>query len=892
MDNAHVKRSEEVMSELKTSVGGLSRSEAAERLNQYGLNELKAKEGISPWALLFEQFKDTLIIMLVIATVISAFTGNEVEAVVIAIIVIFAVLLGFVQEYKAEKAIDALKKMAALTANVIREGIELEIPTSEIVPGDIFLLSAGDRIPADARIIQAVNLKIDEASLTGESLASEKDHTLLLKEGTPLGDRKNMVFSGTAVSYGRGTAVATSTGMNTEFGKIAKMLQDVVAEATPLQKNLDKMGKVFAQIAVIIIIIIVAVGLFKGEQFLHMFIFGIALAVAVVPEALPAVITISLAIGVQKMVKRNALMRRLPAVETLGSTTVICSDKTGTLTRDEMTIRSIYISDTVLDVSGSGYIPEGTITPAGESGAKAVPSMLDELIIAGALCNDSKLLKEENNEWNIHGDPTEGSLVVLARKTGVDETNLRIDFPRIDEQPFSSETKKMITLHTISGTATAFIKGAPEVIVPDCMHIKTDAGLAPLDDKGRKKILDQAAVFAGKALRVLALTEKRNCTIKDAGTETTFLGLVGMIDPPRPEVKDAVEKCRKAGIMPVMITGDHPITAEAIARELGILTDGKVVIGTQLQAMSDEQLKAEVASIQVFARVSPEHKLRIVEAFQKNGHIVAMTGDGVNDAPALKKANIGISMGITGTDVTKEASDMMLTDDNFASIVAAVEEGRGIYDNVKKYLTYLLAANLGEVGLIATTAMINIKYLPMTAVQLLYVNLVTDGLPALALAVDPPDPNIMARKPSDPSKSIFTKPIVTLMLAGGIWSTIVTTSMFLWSSATRVNAEEAMTMTFVTLVIIEFFKAYLFRSDRNSVFIKPFANKWLNLAVLFELLLFPLVIYVDALQKPFSTFELTVNDWLIVLVASATIVPVLEFTKMIIRKGWFGLHND
>jgi Ca2+-transporting ATPase len=889
MNNAHVKRPEEVMSELKTTAGGLSRSEAAERLKQYGLNELKAKEGISPWALLFEQFKDTLIIMLVIATIISAFTGNEVEAVVIAIIVIFAVLLGFVQEYKAEKAIDALKKMAALTANVIREGIELEIPTSEIVPGDIFLLSAGDRIPADARIIQAVNLKIDEASLTGESLASEKDHNLTLKEGTPLGDRKNMVFSGTAVSYGRGTAVATSTGMNTEFGKIAKMLQDVVAEATPLQKNLDKMGKVFAQIAVIIIIIIVAVGLFKGEQFLQMFIFGIALAVAVVPEALPAVITISLAIGVQKMVKRNALMRRLPAVETLGSTTVICSDKTGTLTRDEMTIRSVYLSDTVLDVSGSGYIPEGTITAAGSDG---VPSMLDELIIAGALCNDSKLLKEANNEWNIHGDPTEGSLVVLARKTGVDETNLRIDFPRIDEQPFSSETKKMITLHTISGTATAFIKGAPEVIVSDCTFIKTDVGVAPLDEKGRKKILDQAAAFAGKALRVLALTEKKNCTIKDAGTGTTFLGLVGMIDPPRPEVKDAVEKCRKAGIMPVMITGDHPITAEAIARELGILTDGKVVIGTQLQAMSDEQLKSEVASIQVFARVSPEHKLRIVEAFQKNGHIVAMTGDGVNDAPALKKANIGISMGITGTDVTKEASDMMLTDDNFASIVAAVEEGRGIYDNVKKYLTYLLAANLGEVGLIATTAMINIKYLPMTAVQLLYVNLVTDGLPALALAVDPPDPNIMARKPSDPSKSIFTKPIVTLMLAGGIWSTIVTTSMFLWSSATRVNAEEAMTMTFVTLVIIEFFKAYLFRSDRNSVFIKPFANKWLNLAVLFELLLFPLVIYVDALQKPFSTFELTVNDWLIVLAASATIVPVLEITKMIIRKGWFGLHND
>lgn len=891
MNNAQVKRPEEVLKELKTSAGGLSGSEAAERLNQYGPNELKAKEGISPWALLFEQFKDTLIIMLVIATIISAFTGNEVEAVVIAIIVIFAVLLGFVQEYKAEKAIDALKKMAALTARVIRDGKELEIPTSEIVPGDIFLLSAGDRIPADARIIQAVNLKIDEASLTGESLASEKDHNLLLKEGTPLGDRKNMVFSGTAVSYGRGTAVATSTGMSTEFGKIAKMLQDVVAEATPLQKNLDKMGKVFAQIAVIIIIIIVAVGLFKGEQFLHMFIFGIALAVAVVPEALPAVITISLAIGVQKMVKRNALMRRLPAVETLGSTTVICSDKTGTLTRDEMTIRSIYLSDTVLDVSGSGYIPEGTITPAG-SGGKEVPSMLDELIIAGALCNDSKLLKESNNEWNIHGDPTEGSLVVLARKTGVDEANLRINFPRIDEQPFSSETKKMITLHTISGTATAFIKGAPEVMVPDCTFVKTDAGVAPLDEKGRKKILDQAAEFAGKALRVLALTEKKNCTIKDAGTGTTFLGLVGMIDPPRPEVKDAVEKCRKAGIMPVMITGDHPITAEAIARELGILTDGKVVIGTQLQAMSDEQLKSEVASIQVFARVSPEHKLRIVEAFQKNGHIVAMTGDGVNDAPALKKANIGISMGITGTDVTKEASDMMLTDDNFASIVAAVEEGRGIYDNVKKYLTYLLAANLGEVGLIATTAMINIKYLPMTAVQLLYVNLVTDGLPALALAVDPPDKNIMERKPSDPSKSIFTKPIVTLMLAGGIWSTIVTTSMFLWSSATRVNAEEAMTMTFVTLVIIEFFKAYLFRSDRNSVFIKPFANKWLNLSVLFELLLFPLVIYVDALQKPFSTFELTVNDWLIVLAASATIVPVLEITKMIIRKGWFGLHND
>jgi Ca2+-transporting ATPase len=887
MNNFYSKDITTIYHELKSSVNGLTKLEATNRLQTYGPNKLEAAKKISPWMLLLEQFKNILIIILLIATGISAFMGHGVEAIAIAVIVLFAVLLGFIQEYRAEKAIEALKSMAAPNAKVLRDNKEQVIPASDIVPGDIFLLAAGDRVPADARLILSSNLQIEEASLTGESLPSEKDYRIQLSDGASLGDRKNMVFAGTTVSAGRAQALVVATGMSTEFGKIAKMLQQVETDKTPLQKNLDKVGSMLARAAIVIVLIIVALGIFRGQPFIEMLIFGIALAVAVVPEALPAVVTISLALGVQRMVKRNALMRRLPAVETLGSTTVICSDKTGTLTRDEMTVKKVFVDNTILNVHGTGYIPEGTIVP--EKGG-SLPSLLTTLLEAGALCSDAKLYKEESGEWEIQGDPTEAALVVLARKSGIDETKLRQTVERIDELPFSSETKRMITLHSKSQSTYAYIKGAPEMIIPDCTSIAASGGISPLDNKGRQRLLDQARTMASEALRVLAITMKQDCTIANAGTDLTFIGLVGMIDPPRVEAKDAVAKCRDAGIIPVMITGDHPITAQAIARELGILTNGRTVTGAELQQMSDDELRNSVSSIQVFARVAPEHKLRIVDAFQKNGHIVAMTGDGVNDAPALKKANIGISMGITGTDVTKEASAMMLTDDNFASIVSAVEEGRGIYDNIKKYLTYLLSSNIGEIGLMAGATLLGMP-LPLSAVQILYVNLATDGLPALALAVDPADKNIMKRKPSDPRKGIFTKPILFLMMAGGLWSTFVNLSLFQWARTSGRSIAEAMTMTFVSLVLIQFFKAYNFRSEKDPVFRQPFSNKWLNLAVIWELVMLAVIIYIPILQKPFGTFSLTLNDWLIVGVLSLTVIPVIECTKLIIRKGWFGFKS-
>lgn len=889
MENLHSKKLPEIYESLKSTNDGLSSAEAANRIQTYGYNRLEAKKTISPWMLLLEQFKNVLIITLLIATGISAFLGHGIEAIAISVIVLFAVFLGFIQEYRAEKAIEALKKMAAPTAKVLRDGKEQIIAASEVVPGDVFFLAAGDRIPADARLIQAINLRIEEASLTGESLPSEKDHGAELGEKAALGDQKNMVFAGTSVSYGRGHAMVIATGMKTEFGKIAKMLQQVESEKTPLQKNLDKVGAMLARAAIVIVLIIVALGIFRGQPFIEMLIFGIALAVAVVPEALPAVVTISLALGVQRMVKRHALMRRLPAVETLGSTTVICSDKTGTLTRDEMTVKTVYVADTMLSVSGTGYIPEGKISSIKPGGIFS--DTLANLIEGSVLCNDAKLIKTEVGEWDIQGDPTEGALIVLGRKASVDEVYLQNKFERIDEIPFSSETKRMITIHKNGASSVAFAKGAPEMVVPDCLFVKTDAGVYPIDDTGRKKILDQAQQMATQALRVLAIATKPDSTIKQAGSGYTFLGLVGMIDPPRAEAKDAVAKCREAGIMPVMITGDHPITAQAIARELGILTDGRAITGAQLQAMTDEELRESVDFIQVFARVAPEHKLRIVDAFQKKGHIVAMTGDGVNDAPALKKANIGISMGITGTDVTKEASAMMLTDDNFASIVSAVEEGRGIYDNIKKYLTYLLSSNIGEIGLMAGATLLGMP-LPLSAVQILYVNLATDGLPALALAVDPVDKNIMKRKPNDPKKGIFTKPVMMLMLAGGLWSTFVNISLFQWARTSGRSIAEAMTMTFVSLVLIQFFKAYNFRSERDPVFKQPFANKWLNWAIIWELVMLAAIIYVPILQKAVGTFCLTWQDWVIVSVAAITVVPVIELTKWTIRRGWFGLEKS
>ncbi|MFH0975403.1 MAG: cation-translocating P-type ATPase [Spirochaetota bacterium] len=885
----HTLSIEDVFSHLKATPAGLTVPEVLERMAEYGPNELQAAHRISPWTILIDQFKNVLIIILLAATVLSFFLGHGIESIAIAVIVLFAVFLGFIQEFRAERAIEALRQMAAPTAAVLRDGQEVSLPARELVPGDVIVLTAGNKIPADARLLESVNLQVEEAALTGESLPVDKNTSVLDNRDLALGDRKNMIFAGTAATYGRGRAMIVATGMNTELGKIAQMLETVETGKTPLQENLNKVGHMLARAALVIVALIVALGLFRGQPVIEMLIFGIALAVAVVPEALPAVVTISLALGVQRMVKRNALMRRLPAVETLGSTSVICSDKTGTLTKDEMTARKIFAGGQILEISGAGYDPKGKFSLNGTIVEPSGPLL--QLLKASALASDAHITHdEEDGRWHVKGDPTEGALVVAAAKAGLSKADLDLKFPRVNEIPFTSETKRMTTIHTGFGESMAFSKGAPEVILGSCVKQLSTEGEISLDTAGRDAILETARSMAGEALRVLAVASKQASQPENAENEMTFLGLVGMIDPPRPEAKEAIQKCEQAGIKVVMITGDHPITAQAVARELGLLKTGRVITGIELEAMSEEEFDREVKNIEVYARVSPAHKLRVVTAMQKKGYVVAMTGDGVNDAPALKKADIGIAMGITGTDVTKEAAAMTLTDDNFASIVAAVEEGRGIFSNIKKYLMYLISSNIGEIGLMAGATLMGLP-LPLTAVQILYVNLATDGLPALALSVDPREPDLMLRKPRNPRTGIFTRPVIVLMVTGGVWSALVNLSLFAWALNTDRSVEEAITMTFVSLVLIQFFKAYNFRSDRNSVLNRPFINKWLNIAILWELALLALIIYIPFLQRPFGTFSLPLIDLIIIILLSLTISPVLELVKWMERRGWFGTLN-
>lgn len=871
---------------LKSTPDGLTAAEAARRLDRFGPNELQTSGRVSPWAILLEQFKNVLIIILLFATALSAFLGHGVEAIAITVIVLFAVVLGFVQEYRAERAIEALREMAAPAATVIRDGRERHVVARDLVPGDIIVLATGDKVPADVRLTGAVNLQTIEAALTGESTPVEKHTGPLEDERLPTGDRTNMAYAGTMVTYGRGRAVVTATAMNTEFGKIARMLETVETGKTPLQENLDRVGKALARVAFALVIIIVAFGLLRGQPFIEMLIFGVALAVAVVPEALPAVVTISLALGVKRMVKRHALVRRLSAVETLGSTSIICSDKTGTLTKDEMTVRKSSVGGQVLEVSGTGYEPRGSFSMNGQT--IEPPESLRLLLRAAALASDARVERTESGEkWEVKGDPTEGALIVAAAKAGLDKAELDLAFPRANEIPFSSETKRMTTLHTSPAGAVAYSKGAPEFILDSCTRQLTGEGEVELSKAGRAEILHTAQEMASEALRVLAIAHKPGATIEDAEREMTFLGLVGMIDPPRSEAQTAVQQCREAGIKVVMITGDHPLTARAVATELGILNSGRLMIGAELDVMDEEEFREQVETIEVYARVSPAHKLSVLTALKEKGHIAAMTGDGINDAPALKKADIGIAMGITGTDVTKEAAAMTLTDDNFASIVAAVEEGRGIFSNIKKYLMYLLSSNIGEIGLMAGATLAGLP-LPLSAVQILYVNLATDGLPALALAVDPPEKDLMQRPPRDPRTGIFTRPVVTLMLVGGVWSTMINLGLFVWALNSGRSVQDAMTMTFVALVLIQFFKAYNFRSDRHSVLRRPFANKWLNIAILWELFMLGLILYVPFLESVFGTLALPLRDWVIIVAAAFTVSPVLELAKWMERRGWFG----
>ncbi|HET9229147.1 MAG TPA: cation-translocating P-type ATPase [Thermoanaerobaculia bacterium] len=865
-----------VLERLGTDAGrGLSAEEAARRLQERGPNELQAAERISPWTVLAGQFKNVLVVVLIAAVAMSAVLGHTVEAVVIGAILLLSVLLGFIQEYRAERAIEALREMAAPTAKVLRDGAQREIPARDLVPGDLIFLGPGDRVPADSRMIEAVNLQAEEAALTGESVPVAKTAEALEGE-LGIGDRRNLVFAGTAVTYGRGRAVVVETAMQTEFGKVAQMLESVESGPTPLQRNLDRVGRVLALAGLGVVAAVVALGLSRGQSFFDILLFGIALAVAVVPEALPAVVTISLALGVRRMVKRHALIRRLPAVETLGSVTVICSDKTGTLTKDEMTVRRIWVDGQLHEVTGAGYAPEGEIRPEPGRGVLW-------LLEAAVLASDARLIHGEN--WEVQGDPTEGALIVAAAKAGLQKEDLDGRMPRLDEIPFTSESKRMTTIHRTESGIVAFAKGAPEVLLPSCTRRLTEDGDAPLD---REEVLRVAQEMAGEALRVLAVACRSDATHENAEGEMVFLGLVGMIDPPRPEAKEAIRTAESAGIKPVMITGDHPETAQAIARELGILKEGRVVTGADLDRMGEAELERDVDQIEVYARVSPAHKLSVVTALQKRGHSVAMTGDGVNDAPALKKADIGIAMGMTGTDVTKEAAAMTLTDDNFASIVAAVEEGREVFENIKKYLMFLLSSNVGEIGLMAAASLAGLP-LPLSAVQILYVNLATDGLPALALAVDPPEPDLMKRPPRDPRTGIFTRPVVSLMLLGGIWSALVNLWLFNWSLESGRSLEEAMAMTFLSLVGIQFVKAYNYRSDHRSALSRPFANRWLNLAVLWELLMLGLIVGVPFLHGIFiGGSRLSAVDLALVAGVSFTALPVIELGKWMVRRGWFG----
>ena len=869
---------------LATGFDGLSASNAEQRLRVHGANELQTTTRESAWRTLAAQFQNVLILILLAGTIVSGFLGHTLEAVVITVIVLFAVLLGFIQEHRAGRALEALKKMAAPNARVRRDGEEIIVPARELVPGDLVLLRTGDRVPADARVVQAVDLAIDEAALTGESAAVEKKTAPLSDPRLPLGDRTNMTYAGTMVVRGRGQVLVAATGMSTEFGRIARMVETVEAGRTPLQENLDRLGATLGKGALAVVALVVVIGLVRGLPVIQMFMFGIALAVAVVPEALPAVVTISLAIGVRRMVRRNALVRRLPVVETLGSTSVICSDKTGTLTRNEMTVRRLLAGDQLLELTGIGYDPTGQLVDRGRSVEPSEEVL--ELLRAAVLASDARLVMREGR-WQVDGDPTEGALIVAAGKAGLTPADLNEREPRTAEIPFTSERRRMTTLHQTATGIVAYSKGASDEVLASCNR-QSGSGLgAVMTDGSRERIRAVEQQMAAEGLRVLAIARKSRASLEQAESDMTFLGLVGMMDPPRAEARAAVETCEVAHIRAIMITGDHPLTARTIAAELTMLKEHRVVTGRELEAMTDQDLAGQVADIAVYARVSPADKLRVVNAWQSRGAVVAMTGDGVNDAPALKKADVGIAMGITGTDVSKEAAAVTLLDDNFATIVAAVEEGRIVFGNIKKYLMYLLSCNVGEIVLLAGAVIAGLP-LPLTAVQILYVNLATDGLPALALAVDPPERDLMQRKPRDPRLGIFTRPVVMMLLVAGLWSAAVNMTLFIWLLNAGRPLAEVMALTFVLLVLIQFFNAYNCRSDRLTVFRKPFTNRWLNTAVAWELVVLGLIVYVPFFQPAFGTYSLTAADWMLTLVLAFSIVPVLEIVKWMARRGWFG----
>jgi Ca2+-transporting ATPase len=883
-----------VIKELKTdSHQGLKPDEVTIRLEKYGYNELKKEEQVSPFVLFMNQFKNILIIILLIATALSALVGEIFDAVLILVIVLFCAILGFIQEYRAERALEALKKMLSPTITVLRGGKEEEIPSKELVPGDVLLIEAGDKIPADARLVENHSVRCDEAPLTGESVPVGKEISPL-PEDARVADRKNMLFTGTTVTNGRGKAVVTSTGMKTEFGKIAEEVTSVEAEQTPLEKRTAEIGRWLGIIALIICFLVAAISIVRellggGKVdfpfIVTMVMFAVALAVAAVPEALAAIVTGALAIGMHQMAKRNALVRKMPAVETLGCTTVICSDKTGTLTKGEMTVRKIYTGGRMIEVTGAGYKPEGEFKGSGPIDLEKQPS-LRMLLQGGLLCNDS-VLEEKEGKWVIKGDPTEGALVVAAVKAGLHEAETRLENPRFEEFPFSSERKRMTTIHDVrSDKRLAFMKGAPEIVLARCSHILEDGGKRDLREADRARILKTNEEMAQSALRVLGLAfrdcpDPAACTEEKLEHDMTFLGLTGMIDPPRQEAVEAVKVCKEVGIRSVMITGDHRLTALAIAKEMGIHKEGdRVMTGEELEKISEEDLAKVVDKVSVYARVSPMDKLKIVKAWKSKGEVVAMTGDGVNDAPALKHADIGVAMGISGTEVTKEASDMVLSDDNFATIVSAIERGRWIYDNIKKYLTYLLRCNITEVVVIGGVVVLSgPEYLPLLPAAILYINLVTDGLPALALGIAPPDPDIMRRPPRDPRESVFSWDVRAFILLALF---IEIPFFFFLFYHELYDIKHARTETFFLFIIIELIIALNFRSMRYSIF-KLAPHKWLVLSILSQVVLTAFLIQIPAIRRGFEINIPSFSDLGIILGFGVIVFFSMEAIKAILR---------
>ncbi|NOY65009.1 MAG: calcium-translocating P-type ATPase, PMCA-type [Nitrospirae bacterium] len=875
----YLKDIETIISELQSSPDGISSEEAQKRLTQYGPNTLEEKKKKTPFMMFLDQFKDFMILVLIGAAIISGILGEATDTIAIVVIVVLNAIIGFLQEYRAEKAMAALKKMAAPSATVIRDGMPLNIPATQLVPGDIVILEAGKVVPADMRLIEAVQLKIEEASLTGESVPAEKDTEPLRDEQIPLGDRKNMAYKGTFVTYGRGKGIVVSTGMNTEIGKIATMLQEEEEVKTPLQKRLANFGQKLAIAVLIICALLFVVGLMRGEEPLLMLLTAISLAVAAIPEALPAVVTISLAIGAKKMVRQNALIRKLPAVETLGSITYICSDKTGTLTLNKMTVEELYVDGKLIRTKEIETTTQGSLS----LDHKDSPTSL--LMTALSVSNDAQI----DPDGNVIGDPTEAALYNIAKDKGFDKREMEQLMPRVAELPFDSDRKCMTTIHKRDKGYISFTKGAADVIIEKAENILTAEGLKSVD---KQELNEIGEGMAADGLRVLCIAMKNWDSLPESLSPEnvegglTIIGFVGMMDPPREEAKEAVRLCKTAGIVPVMITGDHPLTARVIAEKVGILestTDNEniIITGAELQGLSLKEFEEKVEHIRVYARVEPEQKLKIVKALQDRGQFVAMTGDGVNDAPALKRADIGVAMGVTGTDVAKEAAHMILLDDNFATIVKAVKEGRRIFDNIRKFIKYAMTSNSGEIWTIFLAPLIGLP-IPLLPIHILWINLVTDGLPGLALATEPPEKNIMNRPPRDPKESIFAHGLGIQIIWVGLLMGLV--SLFTEAWAIKTDHPNWQTMVFTVLCLSQMGNVLAIRSERESLFSQGIlSNKPLLGAFILTFLLQMATIYIPFLNPIFKTAPLSLGELIITLVLSSVVFFAVEIDKLIRR---------